>query len=258
MANDLEIQGAIRRTKKGSVDWYEGGGEEAWQSLEIALQNIPDAVRVGKVIKVWVNHVIREYWWPTTDIGDLDIRVKIPPVSNEVVPNGEDAFSTGGAFTKFTEINQRFGVIEDRLDTQIGEGKVSVTSTLQYTPTTNLTNTLVLPQLIDKKVIFISRGLPIYIIDSNVLLAGQCKFTSSTGTLVFGANMYQNELITILYRDEESIEPTNPTIRYVDYLDDTIILDSNVYLTSDPSTTPNEITNLSDNTFLTDTSILTI
>lgn len=60
---DLNLSGAIRRTNKGSVDFFYGGGDEAWASLSAAYAGIPSAIRNGKVFGVITAGVISEYWW---------------------------------------------------------------------------------------------------------------------------------------------------------------------------------------------------
>jgi len=60
---DLNLSGAVRRTNKGSVDFYYGGGDEAWANLAAAYAGIPSVIRNGKVFGVITAGVISEYWW---------------------------------------------------------------------------------------------------------------------------------------------------------------------------------------------------
>jgi hypothetical protein len=60
---DLNLSGAVRRTNKGSVDFYYGGGDEAWADLAAAYAGIPSVIRNGKVFGVITAGVISEFWW---------------------------------------------------------------------------------------------------------------------------------------------------------------------------------------------------
>lgn len=63
MANELELEGAYKRTKEGHVDYYYGGGDPAWASLAAAYDGIPEAVREGKTFAVWDGNQVVEYIW---------------------------------------------------------------------------------------------------------------------------------------------------------------------------------------------------
>jgi hypothetical protein len=70
---DLNLSGAVRRTNKGSVDFYYGGGDEAWANLAAAYAGIPSVIRNGKVFGVITAGVISEYWWnDATALADGD------------------------------------------------------------------------------------------------------------------------------------------------------------------------------------------
>jgi hypothetical protein len=81
MATNLEIGGAVKRTQKGSTDWYYGGDNEAWADLASAKAGVPAAIRPGKTVGVKVSGLIMEYWWPdATHIADSDLIIKTSPL----------------------------------------------------------------------------------------------------------------------------------------------------------------------------------
>lgn len=74
----FEIEGPYRNTAENSADtfWY-GGGKEAYASLDEALRIITAGKRRGTTFGVWVDGIIKEYWWPTAAILDTDCVEKV-------------------------------------------------------------------------------------------------------------------------------------------------------------------------------------
>lgn len=73
----LSDNGTNTPTPTDSVNFWYGGGKAAWDSLEIALAQIPYNKRYGLTIGVAVDGEIMEYWWPElTALTDDDIQIK--------------------------------------------------------------------------------------------------------------------------------------------------------------------------------------
>jgi len=73
---NLEIDGKIKSTTVGNVDWYYGGGNPAWSDTASALAGVPSAVRSGRTVGILVGGEVVEYWWKS-GILDEDLVLKI-------------------------------------------------------------------------------------------------------------------------------------------------------------------------------------
>jgi len=103
---DLNLSGAVRRTNKGSVDFYYGGGDEAWANLAAAYAGIPSVIRNGKVFGVITAGVISEYWWndasqladgdevPYAQGGTTLTPDQVDAINNANSPNSGNPFAT--------------------------------------------------------------------------------------------------------------------------------------------------------------------
>jgi len=103
---DLNLSGAVRRTNKGSVDFYYGGGDEAWADLAAAYAGIPSVIRNGKVFGVITAGVIREFWWndasqlangdevPYAQGGTTLTPDQVDAIDNANSPNSGNPFAT--------------------------------------------------------------------------------------------------------------------------------------------------------------------
>ncbi len=103
---DLNLSGAVRRTNKGSVDFYFGGGDEAWANLAAAYAGIPSIIRNGKVFGVITAGVISEYWWndasqladgdeiPYAQGGTTLTPDQVDAIDNANSPNSGNPFAT--------------------------------------------------------------------------------------------------------------------------------------------------------------------
>ena len=67
---NLEISGKFRSTNKGNVDWFYGGGEEAWLSLGDAYAGVPIAVRDGKTVGIIISGKVVEFIWHPGAVAD--------------------------------------------------------------------------------------------------------------------------------------------------------------------------------------------
>ncbi|TFF34380.1 hypothetical protein [Mucilaginibacter psychrotolerans] len=65
----------IKLTNPGSVDWYYGGGLTAYNSVEDALNAVPESLRFGKTVGVLIDGVVVEYWFKE-GITDEDLIIK--------------------------------------------------------------------------------------------------------------------------------------------------------------------------------------
>jgi len=75
MTNYIETPKSIRLTNIGNVDWFYGGGEEAYDSLASANLSVPSVLRLGRTVGVFESDVIVEYWWKE-GIQDEDLVLK--------------------------------------------------------------------------------------------------------------------------------------------------------------------------------------
>ncbi len=103
---DLNLSGAVRRTNKGSVDFYYGGGDEAWADLAAAYAGIPSVIRNGKVFGVITAGVISEFWWndasqlangdevPYAQGGTTLTPDQVDAIDNANSPNSGNPFAT--------------------------------------------------------------------------------------------------------------------------------------------------------------------
>lgn len=75
MSFNLEIDGKFKSTTAGHIDWYYGGGNEAWVDEATALNGIPSVVRSGKTIGIFESGGtdIVEYYWDPSDITDTGL-----------------------------------------------------------------------------------------------------------------------------------------------------------------------------------------
>ena len=112
MAGELELQGAVKRTKKGDADWYYGGGEEAWPSKADAYAGIDAAIRPGKSFGVWENGVIVEYKWKNeSQYGNGQEVVNAVAAESEPVQNSTNAIASSWAYTIQQTINAWSAII---------------------------------------------------------------------------------------------------------------------------------------------------
>lgn len=70
---NVELSGKYKSTTNGNVDWYYGGGEEAWASKADAVAGVPSSVRSGRTVGILDNGKIVEYVWEPNAIGDEDL-----------------------------------------------------------------------------------------------------------------------------------------------------------------------------------------
>lgn len=96
MAEELELRGAYKRTKKGHVDYYYGGGEEAWASLALAKAGVPLSVREGKTVGVIESGEIVEYIWHPSDTSDTGLVKKQSDVEFNGTANKIPKFDSTG------------------------------------------------------------------------------------------------------------------------------------------------------------------
>lgn len=81
---NLEINGKNKSTTKGNVDWYYGGGQEAWNSLVSAKAGVPLVIRAGKTVGVVQDGKILEYIWHPENTSDNGLVLKTPESSDDV------------------------------------------------------------------------------------------------------------------------------------------------------------------------------
>jgi hypothetical protein len=74
--SNIELSGKYRSTTNGHVDWYYGGGEEAYASVADALVGVPTAVRAGRTVGILTNGKLVEYVWEPDATGDNDLLEK--------------------------------------------------------------------------------------------------------------------------------------------------------------------------------------
>ena len=70
MAGELELAGSYKKTTKGHVDWYYGGGSNAWANKAAAYAGIPPVLREGMTFGVWESGKVVEYQWKTSNVND--------------------------------------------------------------------------------------------------------------------------------------------------------------------------------------------
>ncbi|MES2062725.1 MAG: hypothetical protein V4456_12445 [Bacteroidota bacterium] len=114
---------SIKLTNPGSVDWYYGGGNTAYNSVEDALNAVPELLRLGKTVAVFVDDVIVEYWFKE-GIANEDLIVKSSGASGAV-----DAYTKSQADAKF----------QNKGTYLTGVTKSDVTGALGYTPLSGVT-----------------------------------------------------------------------------------------------------------------------
>lgn len=85
---DLEIDGKFKSTSKGNADFYYGGGNEAWASVEAAKAGVPSALRAGKTVGILIANKIVEYIWHPEDITDTGLVIKNAFASESLIPQG--------------------------------------------------------------------------------------------------------------------------------------------------------------------------
>lgn len=75
----IELEGPYKSTTAvgGDSYWYSGGGAY-WDSLQIALQEIPVSKRAGLTIALKIDNIVKEYWWPDeTKLTETDLVLKL-------------------------------------------------------------------------------------------------------------------------------------------------------------------------------------
>jgi hypothetical protein len=70
MGAPLELAGPYKRTEKGNVDYYYGGGDIGYVNAAAACAGVPLAIRPGKTVGVIENNKIVEYIWHPNDVSD--------------------------------------------------------------------------------------------------------------------------------------------------------------------------------------------
>ncbi len=75
---NLQIDGKNKSTTEGNSDWWYGGGNDAWQSLQDAKSGVPLAIRKGKTVGVLEDGKIVEYIWHPEDLSNSGLVVKNP------------------------------------------------------------------------------------------------------------------------------------------------------------------------------------
>ncbi len=98
---NLEIDGKFKSTTKGNADWYYGGGDEAWATIQAAKDGVVGVVRTGKIVGVLENGKITEYMWHPEDITDNGLVLKNTSLpGNLVYTNIENTFTETNNFSK--------------------------------------------------------------------------------------------------------------------------------------------------------------
>ena len=107
-----DITQKVKVTNPASnVDWYYGGENGYWESLEQACTNVPKELRqIGKTIAILENGSVVEYWWKS-GIEDSDLVLKFglnTKITNEYV----DEFSSLGGVSSITipQVSHRMGL----------------------------------------------------------------------------------------------------------------------------------------------------
>lgn len=88
-SNPFEFAGAWRRTEKGNVDQYYGGGESAWVDRASALAGVPLAIREGKKVGIWESGKVVEYAWGT-DTSDAGLLKFAIDTTDKFTKTGDD------------------------------------------------------------------------------------------------------------------------------------------------------------------------
>jgi hypothetical protein len=79
MGAPLEIAGPLKRTEKGNVDWYYGGGDIGWVNAAAAchpVTGVPLPVRPGKTVGIIEGNKVVEHYWPVDDVSDSALQQK--------------------------------------------------------------------------------------------------------------------------------------------------------------------------------------
>lgn len=113
----------IKLTNPGSVDWYYGGGQNAYASIEDALTTVPIALRLGKTVGILIDGVIKEYWF-ASGTSDIDLVAK-----NSGGSGGGDSYTRAQADNRFQPIG----------DYLTGVTSSDVTGALGYVPLSGYT-----------------------------------------------------------------------------------------------------------------------
>ncbi|MES2265597.1 MAG: hypothetical protein V4520_02475 [Bacteroidota bacterium] len=113
----------IKLTNPGNVDWYYGGGQTAYNSFEEALNTVPEPLRLGKTVGVFIDGVLVEYWFKE-GVDDEDLVVKNSGGSGSV-----DSYTKSQADTRF----------QGKGTYLTGVTKSDVTGALGYTPLSGFT-----------------------------------------------------------------------------------------------------------------------
>ena len=94
-----DITQKVKVTNPASnVDWYYGGDNGYWNSIEEALLNVPREVRqIGKTIAILDNGSVAEYWWKS-GIEDSDLVLKFG-LNTKIINEYNDTFENLGGVT---------------------------------------------------------------------------------------------------------------------------------------------------------------
>ena len=84
-----------------NVDWYYGGENGHWNSIEEALVNVPKEVRqIGKTIAILEDGGVVEYWWKS-GIEDSDLVLKFG-LNTKIINEFNDTFDNLAGVTSIT------------------------------------------------------------------------------------------------------------------------------------------------------------
>jgi|GEM_PF-6296217 len=65
----------IKLTNPGNIDWWYGSGNTAYNTVQDAINTVPQAIRLGKTVGVLSGNTIVEMWW-ASGTTDTDLVVK--------------------------------------------------------------------------------------------------------------------------------------------------------------------------------------
>lgn len=72
---------SIKLTNPGNIDWYYGSGNTAYNTVQDAINTVPEAIRLGKTVGVLSGNTLVELWW-STGTTDNDLVVKTNGAAN--------------------------------------------------------------------------------------------------------------------------------------------------------------------------------
>jgi hypothetical protein len=100
---NIELSGKYKSTTHGKVDWYYGGGQDAWRSKAQVRSGVPNGViREGKTVGILEFNKVVEYIWHPDDITDEGLVLKFIEGNNfEIFDSIETAYQTLGPNKRF-------------------------------------------------------------------------------------------------------------------------------------------------------------